>query len=368
MKRNQLFGGGAARRLTLIVSMLFALTAGVFAQIQVGIVLPTKDEERWIQDKNRFEEILKTAGISADILFSEKDSAKERANVEALITRGIKVLIICPTDAAAAAASADLAHKAGVKVITYDRDITGTPNIDFFVTFDSLKVGALFAQYLISQVKGKGNNLYIYTGANSDDNGFVFFRGAWRVIQPKIADGTFRIVNSSRAVELKNKNILTRAEEAAILGQTTTMWDPNLAKSKAEANLTVASKGEKGVCYVLSPNDQTARAIGDVFARDRDVKKYYTTGQDADRASIQYIIDGKQSMTVLKDVRVLVRDAVNAAIDFLHGKAPAATKTYNNGVIDVPANPSNVITVTRENVKTAIVDSGYYPASDFKGL
>jgi len=353
---------------TLVFSMLAALAAGAYAQVQVGIVLPTKDEERWTQDKTRFEDALKTAGISAQILFSEKDSAKELANVETLITKGIKVLIICPQDAAAAAAAADLAHKNGVKVITYDRNIIGTKNIDFFVTFDSLKVGAQWAEYLISQAKGKGNNLYIYTGANTDDNGFTFFRGAWQVIQPKIADGTFKIVNSSKAVELQDKNKLTRAEEAAVLGQTTTMWDPNVAKSKAEANLTAASKAQKGVVYVLSPNDQTARAIGDVFARDSDVTKYYTTGQDADRASIQYIIDGKQSMTVLKDVRVLVRDAVNAAKGYLSGTAPKATMSYNNGAADIPANPSAVVTVTKDNVKAAIVDSGYYPASDFQGL
>ena len=354
------------KKLLLVFSMLAALSAGLHAQTQVGIVLPTKDEERWIQDKNRFEDILKTANIKAEILFSEKDSAKERANVETLVTKGIKVLIICPYNAGAAAAAADFAHKNGVKVITYDRNITGTANIDFFVTFDSIKVGAMFSEYLISQVKGKGNNLYLYTGANSDDNGFTFFRGAWGVIQPKIADGTFKLVNSTKAVELQNKNKLTRAEEAAILGQTTTMWDPNIAKSKAEANLTAASEAQKGVCYVLSPNDQTARAIGEVFARDKDVKKYYTTGQDADKASVQYIIDGKQSMTVLKDVRVLVRDAVNAAIGYLNGKTPVSTKTYNNGVIDVPANPSDVTSVTKENLKAAIIDSGYYPASDFK--
>jgi branched-chain amino acid transport system substrate-binding protein len=92
------------------------------------------------------------------------------------------------------------------------------------------------------------------------------------------------------------------------------------------------------------------------------------TGQDAEIASVQYIIDGKQSMTVLKDVRVLVADAIKAAVTFLEGGTPEATTTYNNGVIDVPAKPSEVISVDQTNLIAAIIDSGYYTADQFTGL
>jgi putative multiple sugar transport system substrate-binding protein len=85
-------------------------------------------------------------------------------------------------------------------------------------------------------------------------------------------------------------------------------------------------------------------------------------------ASVQYIIDGKQSMTVLKDVRTLVSDAINAAIAFLNGETPPQTTTYDNGVIEVPAQPSEVITVDQDNVVEAIIDSGYWPADEFTGL
>ena len=96
--------------------------------------------------------------------------------------------------------------------------------------------------------------------------------------------------------------------------------------------------------------------------------KYFITGQDAEKASVQYIIDGKQSMTVLKDVRTLAADAVTAANAFLSGGTPTKTNTYNNGKIDVPAKPSAIVTVTKDNVKQALIDSGYYQASDFTGL
>jgi len=356
------------KKMFILFSTLLVLATSAFAQTQVGIVLPTKDEERWIQDQTRFQDALKTAGISAEVLFSEKDSAKEKSNVETLITKGIKVLVLCPVDSASAAASADAAHKAGVKVVAYDRLITGTANVDFYVTFDSFSVGAAWGTYLVSQAKGKGNNLYLYAGAASDNNAFIFFAGAWSILQPKIADGTFVIVNSDAAVKLQKKAELTREEEASIIGQVTTNWNPSDAKSKAEANLTKATSKQKGTAFVLSPNDQTARAIADVFAKDKEIKKAYTTGQDADKASIQYIIDGKQSMTVLKDTRVLVADAIKTAITFTKGEVPVQTKTYNNGKIEVPAKPSDVTSVTQANVKAAIVDSGYYAASLFTGL
>ena len=371
------------KRLLIVVASLVALLLPAMAfasgsgeakgsKLQVGVVLPTKDEERWTQDQTRFQDAFAKAGYNVQILFSEKDSAKEKANVESLISNGVKAIIICPVDGSAAAAAADEAHKAGVKVISYDRLIRDTASVDYYVTFDSVAVGAAWAQYLVDRAApngGKGLHLYIYAGAASDNNAFIFFQGAWGVIQPKIADGTFVIENSSEAVALQDKKTLTREED----GEDHRPGDHQLVALRCEEHRRVQpDRGhripQKGVCYVLSPNDQTARAIGDAFAADKAVTKYYTTGQDADKASIQYIIDGKQSMTVLKDVRTLVADAINAATLYLQGKVPPQTNTYNNGKIDVPAKPSAIVSVTKDNVKAAIVDSGYYPASDFTGL
>jgi putative multiple sugar transport system substrate-binding protein len=101
---------------------------------------------------------------------------------------------------------------------------------------------------------------------------------------------------------------------------------------ETEANLTTAIAVDKGNVIILAPNDGTARAIA----------------------------DGKQSMTVFKDVRTLVSDAIGTAVTFLEGKTPTSTTTYNNGKIDVPANPSVVVTVDLANVKAALVDSGYF--------
>lgn len=336
---------------------------------KVGIVLPTKDEPRWIQDETRFKDALTAAGYDVEILFSQGSSATEKQNVESLITKGIQVLIICPQDGSAAAAAAEEARDAGVKVISYDRLILDTDAVDYYVTFDSVAVGEAQANYLVEKASGQaGQPLYLYAGAASDNNAFLFFQGAWNVLQPKIADGTFVVKNSSEAVGLKDKAELTRDEMAKIIGQITTNWDFNTAKNLAEANLTATTAADKGDVLILAPNDGTARAIADAFAADTDVTSYVVTGQDAEKASVQYIIDGKQSMTVLKDVRTLVSDAIAAAVAFLEGGTPEETTTYNNNVIDVSAKPSAVVTVDKDNVKEAIIDSGYYEASDFTGL
>ncbi len=158
------------------------------------------------------------------------------------------MLIICPQDGSAAAAAAEVARAAGVKVISYDRLILDTEAVDYYVTFDSLAVGAAQAQYLVDKATGTGNPLYLYAGAATDNNAFLFFQGAWNVLQPKIADGTFVIKNSSEAVALQGKLELTRDEQAKIIGQVTTNWDFNTAKNLAEANLTVAKTADKAMC------------------------------------------------------------------------------------------------------------------------
>ncbi|MGM0836363.1 MAG: sugar ABC transporter substrate-binding protein [Bacillota bacterium] len=358
----------------LVVMLVTALMAacsnssGGSSKVSVGIVLPTKDEPRWVQDEQRFKDALSDSKYTTEILFSQGSSAKEKENVETLLNKGIEVLIITPHDGAAAASAVEAAKKEGVTVISYDRLITNTDAVDYYVTFDSVAVGAAQGQYLIDNSEGKDVPLYLYAGASSDNNAFLFFEGAWSVLQPKIADGTFKIANSSEAEKLKDKAELTRDEMGKILGQVTTNWDPNEAKNKAQTHLTAAGADLKGDVAVLAPNDGTARSIADVFGTDGDISSFLVTGQDAEKASIQYVIDGKQSMTVFKDVRTLVKDAMGIAVEILDGKTPETTGAYDNGNKEVKAKQTDVIVVDQENVKMELIDSEYYEASEFTGL
>jgi len=267
---------------------------------KVGVVLPTRDEPRWLQDEARFKQLFEAAGYQIQILFSQGDSAIEKTNVESLISQGVKVIILCPQDGTAAAAAAQEARDADVKMIAYDRLIMDTAAVDFIVTFDQKSVGTAQGQYLVDNVTGTGNPLYLYAGAASDNNAFLFFEGAWEVLQPKIADGTFVIKNSAEAVAAKDKATLTHEEQAAIIGKITTDWKFDVAKNLAEANLTSAAAADKGNVFILAPNDGTARAIADAFGADAAVTSYVITGQDVEKASVQYIIDGKQNMSVFK--------------------------------------------------------------------
>ena len=357
----------------MTLTVMLAVIASACAQsgsggVSVGIVLPTKDEPRWVQDEQRFKEALEGTEYTTEILFSQGSSAKEKENVETLINKGIKVLIICPHDGAAAAAAVEAAKKEGITVIAYDRLITNTDAVDYYVTFDSEAVGAAQAQYLVENANGSGVPLYLYAGASSDNNAFLFFGGAWKVLQPKIADGTFVIANSSEAEGQKGTPELSRDQLGKIISQVTTNWDPNEAKNKAQTHLTAAAANQKGDVAILAPNDGTARSIADVFGSDSEVTSFTVTGQDAEKASIQYIIDGKQSMTVFKDVRTLVKDAMGMAIAILDGKTPETTGSYDNGKVEVKAKQTDVIVVNKDNVKTELIDSGYYEASEFTGL
>ena len=330
----------------------------------IGIVFPSS----WVAgEEARFQDALTATGYGARILVSS-DAGTEKAAVETLLRQGIKVLILTPQGSAASAASADEARARGVRVIANDRPILDTAAVDYYVTFDNMAVGAAQAQYLVERAGAtKGNNLYLYAGAASDNNAFLLLEGAWEKLQPRIVDGTFVIRNSSVATGLQDNPTLTRDQQAAIIGQVTTNWEDTTARTLAAGNLAAARASDKGTAFVLAPNDTTARAISDVFAADRDVTTSHITGQDADKASVQSIIDGRQGMTVFKDPRTRVNGAVAAAVAFLEGGTPVATTTISNGAIDVPATLLASVTVTRNNVQAALIDTGYYKAGDFTG-
>ena len=359
--------------LSIFLMMFTVIAAGCSdgggsSEVNVGIVLPTKDEPRWVQDEQRFKDAIAETDYTSEILFSQGSSAKEKENVETLISKGIDVLIICPQDGDAAAAAVEAAKKEGITVISYDRLITNTDAVDYYVTFDSLAVGAAQAQYLVDNAQGSDVPLYLYAGAATDNNAFLFFEGAWKVLQPKIADGTFKIANSSEAEALKDTADLSRDQQSKIIGQITTNWDANDAKNKAQTHLTAVSDELKGDVAILAPNDGTARSIADVFGSDSAVSSFLVTGQDAEKASIQYILDSKQSMTVFKDVRTLVKDAMGMAVEVLDDKTPETTGSYDNGEVEVKAKQTDVIVVDKENVEKELIESKYYEASEFTGL
>jgi len=335
----------------------------------IGIVLPTKEESRWLNDQKYFEQIFGSGNYNYEILFSQNNSATEKTNVESLISKGAKVIVLCAYDATAAAATVNNAKAEGCTVISYDRLIMGTDKLDYYVTFDSRSVGKAQADYLISQAEGtKNNNLYMYSGALTDNNSVLFFEGAWKGLQPYIADGTFVVRNCDKAVEFKDKNELTRDEMISIMQTIDSEWNMATCKSLAEAHLTAVDSSAKGTCFVLGPaDDDCCRALSDTFRADPEVTKLIITGADGVEASVQYIIDGKQSMTVYKDSQALVK-GTKAIVDALFaGQTPATDATYNNDSMDVPTVQADVVTVTADNIAQVFFEAGVYDGSKFTG-
>ena len=356
--------------LLLVLVMVLGLFAGCGAKnkLDIGIVLPTKDEDRWLADEATFKQMIEEKGIKAEIMYSQADPAIEKSNVEALIEKGIKVLMICPFDGAAAASTVEMAKAEGVQVISYDRLITGTEAVDYYVAFESAKIGEAMGQYLVDQAAaygGTGLNLYLYSGALTDNNSFTYFQGNWNALQPKIADGTFIVRNSEVAEKYKDIKDLSYDQLYEIMQSVDTEWTPSVAKSLAEANLTNAAPEEKALSFITAPDDNTARAIADAFMADADVEEFRICGADGVEGSVQYLIDGKQDMTVYCNPAMIAVAAMDLAQKLIAGESVASAETINNEVIDIPVIRCDVQPVTRDNLVEVWLDAGVYDPANY---
>ena len=356
--------------LLLVLAMVMGLCVGCGAKskLDIGIVLPTKDEDRWLADEATFKQMIEEKGIKAEIMYSQADPAIEKSNVEALIEKGVKVLLICPFDGAAAASTVEMAKAEGVQVISYDRLIMGTDAVDYYVAFESAKIGEAMGQYLVDQAAaygGSGLNLYLYSGALTDNNSFTYFQGNWNALQPKIADGTFIVRNSEVAEKYKDIKDLSYDQLYEIMQSVDTEWTPSVAKSLAEANLTNAAAEEKALSFITAPDDNTARAVADAFMADADVKEFRICGADGVEGSVQYLIDGKQDMTVYCNPAMIAVAAMELAEKLIAGEKVETAETINNEAIDIPVVRCDVQPVTRDNLVEVWLDAGVYDPANY---
>ena len=356
--------------LLLVLVMVLGLCVGCGAKnkLDIGIVLPTKDEDRWLADEATFKQLIEEKGYKAEIMYSQADPAIEKSNVEALIEKGVKVLLICPFDGAAAASTVEMAKAEGVQVISYDRLIMGTDAVDYYVAFESAKIGEAMGQYLVDQAAaygGSGLNLYLYSGALTDNNSFTYFQGNWNALQPKIADGTFIVRNSEVAEKYKDIKDLSYDQLYEIMQSVDTEWTPSVAKSLAEANLTNATAEEKALSFITAPDDNTARAIADAFMADADVAEFRICGADGVEGSVQYLIDGKQDMTVYCNPAMIAVSAMELAEKLIAGEKVESAETINNEAIDIPVIRCDVQPVTRDNLVEVWLDAGVYDAANY---
>jgi putative multiple sugar transport system substrate-binding protein len=325
----------------------------------VGIAMPTKSSARWIDDGNNMVKALKERGYDADLQYAEDDIPNQLSQVENMVAKHEKALVIAAIDGTTLSDVLKQAKAAGVTVIAYDRLIRDTPNVDYYATFDNFQVGVLQAQSIEQKLglkEGKGPfNIELFGGSPDDNNAYFFYNGAMSVLKPYIDSGKLLVASGQMGMD-----------KVATL-----RWDGATAQARMD-NLLSAYYGNKHVDAVLSPYDGLSigiiSSLKGVGYGSADQPMPVISGQDAEVPSIKAILRGDQYSTIFKDTRDLAKVAADMVDSALAGKQVNVndTKTYNNGVKVVPSYLLKPVVVDKGNWEKVLVDSGYYKRSQFE--
>jgi putative multiple sugar transport system substrate-binding protein len=349
---------------------LLALTAAAasahvlpaFAQSKgtVGIAMPTKSSARWISDGESMVKQFKEAGYDTDLQYAEDDIPNQLSQIENMITKGVKVLIIAAIDGTTLSNALANAAASGIKVIAYDRLIRDSGDVDYYATFDNFKVGVQQATSLVEGMKErfpdtKPLNVELFGGSPDDNNAFFFYNGAMSVLQPLIDSGEIAIPSGQMGME--------------VVG--TLRWDGAVAQARMD-NLLSANYGDKVLHGALSPYDGLSigilSSVKGVGYGSGDLKFPIVTGQDCEVPSVKSIIAGEQYSSIFKDTRELAKVTVKMVDAIISGGTPEINdeKTYDNGVKVVPSYLLESQPVNATNYEAVLVTSGYYTADQLK--
>jgi putative multiple sugar transport system substrate-binding protein len=344
-----------------LLALTFAFAGHAIAQDKgtIGVSMPTKSSARWISDGDSMVKVLKEKGYRADLQYAEDDIPNQLAQVENMITKQVKVLVIAAIDGTTLSDALQKAADKGIKVIAYDRLIKGSKNVDYYATFDNFQVGVLQASSIVDKLglkQGKGPfNIELFGGSPDDNNAFFFYDGALSVLKPYLDSG----------------KLVVRSKQMGMDKVGTLRWDGAVAQARMD-NLLSAFYGNARVDAVLSPYDGLSIGIlsslkGVGYGAPKQPMPV-VTGQDAEVPSVKSMLRGEQSSTVFKDTRELAKVTANMIDAMLSGKKPEIndTKTYNNGVKIVPSYLLKPVSVDASNWKEVLIGSGYYKESQIK--
>ncbi len=341
--------------MTMLTAGLLAVSSQAMAQDKgtVGISMPTKSSARWIADGDNMVKVFTEMGYGTDLQYAEDDIPNQLAQIENMVTKGVKVLVIAAIDGTTLSAILQQAHDSGIKVIAYDRLIRDSANVDYYSTFDNFQVGVIQATSIVDGLglkDGKGPfNIELFGGSPDDNNAFFFYDGAMSVLQPYI----------------DSKKLVVQSGQMGMDKVGTLRWDGAVAQARMD-NLLSAYYGDKRVDAVLSPYDGLSigilSSLKGVGYGGADQPMPLVSGQDAEVPSIKSMIAGEQYSTVFKDTRELAKVTAQMVDALLAGKEVPVndTKTYNNGVKVVPSYLLKPVSVGRDNWKEILIGSGYY--------
>ncbi|GKQ36816.1 multiple monosaccharide ABC transporter substrate-binding protein [Streptomyces sp. A012304] len=324
----------------------------------IGIAMPTQASERWLTDGKSVVDDLQARGYKTKLVYGEDNPKTQVSQIANLIEQGVDALIIAAIDNKSLNGVLKQAADADIPVISYDRLILGTENVDYYVSFDNEMVGLVQGDYIIDKLgleDGKGPfNIELFAGSPDDNNTKYFFEGAMQLLEPY----------------LDNKQLVVRSRQTELNDVTTLRWDGPTAQKRMKAILDESYKDAE-VDAVLSPYDGISLGILSALKSDgygSDGKPYpVITGQDAELPSIKSIIAGQQSQTVYKDVRKLAEVAASMVHDILNDRRPRVNNRtdYDNGVKDVPAYLLQPTSIDKTNYDV-LVQEDYYTADELE--
>lgn len=320
--------------------------AGFDADARIGVALPDKTSENWVLAGDLFVNGLEEAGFTPDVQYAGSNNPvqDQQSQIEAMIQNGAQVIVIGAADTGQLSTQLQAAKDAGIAVISYDRLIQGTENLDYYIAFDNYRVGELQGQALLDGMADRfpdadTYNIELFSGSPDDSNAPVFFEGAMSVLQPKIDDGTLNVVSG-------------QSELAATATQD---WLAENAQERMDNLIQGNYTGGTELHGVLSPNDTLARAIL-ASASDAGLETPVVTGQDSEVESVKSIMAGVQYSTISKDTRILVADTIELLKTLQAGETPEGAEGMDNGSAEIPSILLDPVIVTEENAAEVYAD------------
>lgn len=326
----------------------------------IGVAMPTKSLQRWNADGANMKEKLEAKGYQVELQYAENDVNTQVSQIENMITKGCKILVIAAIDDSSLTDVLKKAADQKIKVIAYDRLIKNTPNVDYYASFDNFKVGVIQGEYIekaLGLKEGKGPyNMEMFAGSPDDNNATYFNKGEMSVLQPYIDSGKLVVKSGQKDF---NKIAIPA-------------WKSETAQARMDNLLTANYADGTKLDVVLSPNDSLAigiiAALKNVGYGSADKPFPVITGQDCDKPNVIAMIKGEQSMSVFKDTRTLAEKVVEMVDDIMAGKEADTNdnETYNNGVKVVPSFLCDPVYADKDNYKKILIDSEYYKEADLK--
>ena len=317
-------------------------SSGGTTAAKIALLLPESKTARYeSKDRPLFTAKLMSLCANCSILYSNanQDAAQQQSQAEAALTNGAKVLVLDAVDGAAAAAIAVKAKAAKVPVISYDRLITGTDAVSYYVSFDNAKVGQLQGNALLTALGTKTNpNVVFINGSPTDNNATLFKQGAHSVLDGKIT---------------------------LVAEYDTPDWSPD--KAQVEMTQALTKAGSTKIDGVLAANDGTGGASIAAMKAAGIKPLPPVTGQDAELAAIQRIVAGDQYMTVYKAIKAEAEAAASLAFTLSQGKTPDSSTVNgktNNKSIDVPSVLLVPVAVTKANIASTVIADGFWTKTD----